>query len=147
MIFWVIFWFVVLAALVFIEVITADLLTVWFMPAVVVCLVLAALKVPFSIQLVVFFVLSAAFVILYKTVLKKYIVGKRKPKTNVDLIVGETGVVQEAINNIAATGLVKVRSQLWTARSTDDSVEFQVGDYVEIVGVEGVKLICKKNGE
>ena len=73
MIFWIIFWFIVLAALVAIEVVTADLLTIWFMPAAVVCIVLAALKVSFPIQIIVFFVLSAIFVVLYKKVLKKYI--------------------------------------------------------------------------
>ena len=117
MIFWIIFWFIVLAALVAIEVVTADLLTIWFMPAAVVCIVLAALKVSFPIQIIVFFVLSAIFVVLYKKVLKKYIVSKKNQKTNVDLIVEETGVVQEEINNLAATGLVKVKAQMWTARS------------------------------
>ena len=144
MIFWIIIWFIVLAALVAIEVVTADLLTIWFMPAAVVCIVLAALKVSFPIQIIVFFVLSAIFVVLYKKVLKKYIVSKKNQKTNVDLIVEETGVVQEEINNLAATGLVKVKAQMWTARSSDDSVVLHVGEHVRVVSVEGVKLICEK---
>ena len=127
-----------------IEATTADLLTIWFMPAAVVCIILAALKVPLSIQIIVFFVLSAVFVVLYKKVLKKYIVNKKKQKTNVDLVVEETGVVQEEINNLAATGLVKVKAQMWTARSSDDSVVLSVGEHVRIVSVEGVKLICEK---
>ena len=144
MIFEVVFWFLVLAALAAIEAVTADLLTIWFMPAVVVCIVLAALKVPFPIQLIVCFVISAIFVVLYKTVLKKHIVNKKKQKTNVDLVIEETGVVQEEIDNLSATGLVKVKAQMWTARSSDDSVVFRVGEHVRIVGVEGVKLICEK---
>ena len=144
MIFWIIFWFIVLAALVAIEAVTADLLTIWFMPAAVVCIVLAALKVSFPIQIIVFFVLSAVFVVLYKKVLKKYIVSKKNQKTNVDLIVEETGVVQEEINNLAATGLVKIKAQMWTARSSDDSVVLHVGEHVRVVCVEGVKLICEK---
>lgn len=147
MVFWVVFWFLVLAALVFIEAITSDLLTVWFMPAAVVCIILAAMKCKFSIQIVVFFILCAIFVVLYKTVLKKFIVSKKKQKTNVDLVVGETGVVLEDINNLSATGQIKVNFQVWTARSSDDSVEFKAGDLVKVVGVEGVKLICKKDGE
>lgn len=147
MVLWVIFWFIVLAALVFIEVITSDLLTVWFMPAAVVCIILAALKCKFSIQVIVFFILCAISVILYKTVLKKFVVSKKKQKTNMDLVVGETGVVQEDVNNLASTGQVKVKFQIWTARSSDDAVEFKVGDHVKIIGIEGVKLICKKDGE
>ena len=147
MVFWIVFWFLILAALVFIEAITADLLTIWFMPAAVICIILAALKVPFYVQIIVFLALSAVFVVLYQTVLKKFIVEKKKPKTNIDLVIGEIGVVQEDINNLAATGLVKVKFQMWTARSDDDSVEFKVGDHVKIVGVEGVKLICQKSDE
>ena len=147
MVWGIIFWFLVLAALVFIEAISADLLTIWFMPAAVVCIILAALKSSVSIQIIVFFVLSAIFVVLYKTVFKKYIVRKRNLKTNIDLIVGETGVVQEEINNIASTGLVKVKSQLWTARSDDNLVEIKIGEHVQVVGIEGVKLICKKADE
>lgn len=147
MVWGIIFWFLVLAALVFIEAISADLLTVWFMPATVVCIILAALKYSFSIQVIVFFVLSAIFVVLSKTVFRKHIVRKRNSKTNIDLIVGETGVVQEEINNIASVGLVKVKSQLWTARSNDDLVKFKIGEHVQVVGIEGVKLICKKADE
>lgn len=144
MIFWVLFWFFILAALIFIEAISSDLLTVWFMPAAVICLVLAALKVGVVAQFIVFFVLSAILVVLYKTVLKKFMVGKKKEKTNVDLIIGEVGVVQEDIDNLAATGLVKVKAQIWTARSSDDAIGFKAGERITVVGVEGVKLICKK---
>lgn len=144
MVFWVVIWFLVLAALIFIEAISADLLTIWFMPAAVVCIVLAALKCPVSVQVIVFFVLSAVLVVLYKTVLKKYIIKKRNSKTNTDLIVGETGVVQEEINNLAATGLVKVKYQIWTARSVDEQATFGVGELVKVVGIEGVKVICQK---
>lgn len=147
MIFWVLLWFLVLAALIWIEAITADLVTVWFMPAAVVCIVLAALKIDYVIQIIVFFAVSAVLVVLYKTVLKKFIVGKKKEKTNVDLFVGEIGVVQEDVDNLSATGLVKVKSQIWTARSFDDAISFKAGERVTIVGVEGVKLICKKADE
>ena len=148
MIFWVLFWFFILAALIFIEAISSDLLTIWFMPATVICLVLAALKVEVFAQFIVFFILSAILVVLYKTVLKKFMVGKKKKeKTNIDLIVGEVGVVQEDIDNLAATGLVKVKAQIWTARSSDDAIGFRVGERIMVVGVEGVKLICKKADE
>ncbi len=145
MVAWVISWFIVLVTLISIEVATADLLTIWFMPAAVVCIVLAAFNVSVPIQIVVFFVLSIIAVVLYKTVLKKFIMAKKKSRTNISLVIGEMGVVQEKIDNFAGTGLVKVKSQLWSARSDDDSVVFQIGDFVEVVSVEGVKLVCEKS--
>jgi len=112
MIFWVCLWFLVLAALIFVEAISSDLLTVWFMPSAVICIVLAALKVPVAVQIIVFFVLSAVLLILYKTVLKKFIVGKKKERTNTELVIGEIGVVQQPIDNLVSTGLVKVKFQV-----------------------------------
>jgi len=147
MIFWVCLWFLVLAALIFVEAISSDLLTVWFMPSAVICIVLAALKVPVAVQIIVFFVLSAVLLILYKTVLKKFIVGKKKERTNTELVIGEIGVVQQPIDNLVSTGLVKVKFQVWSARSADDGVTFQIGEHVKVVSIEGVKLICKKADE
>lgn len=147
MILWVCIWFLVLAALIVVEAISFDLLTVWFMPSAVICIVLAALKVRVTVQIIVFFVLSAALIVLYKTVLKKFIVGKKRERTNTELVIGEIGVVQEPVDNLAATGLVKVNFQVWSARSADDGVSFQIGERVKVVSIEGVKLICKKADE
>ena len=40
-----------------------------------------------------------------------------------------------------------VSGQEWSARSTDDSIKFQVGAVVEITAIQGVKLIVKERRE
>ncbi len=140
----VIVWFAIFLALITVEALTADLLTIWFMPGAAVCVILAALEVPVPIQVAVFFAVSIVMLILSKTVLKKYFIQKKNGKTNLDLIIGEVGIVVEDIDNIAAKGCVKVKFQLWTARAADSEAIIKAGDKVKIIAIEGVKLICEK---
>ena len=74
----VIVWFAIFIGLIVIEALTADVLTVWFMPGALICIILAAFKVPLPVQIVVFFVASITMFILSKTALKKFFVTKNK---------------------------------------------------------------------
>ena len=144
MLFEVLVWFAIFIALIVIEALTADLLTVWFMPSALICIILAAFEVAVPIQISLFFGLSVIMFILSKTVFKKHLKSKKNEKTNLDLIIGETGIVTEDIDNINAKGSVKVQFQIWTARSSDNNTVISEGEIVKIIAVEGVKLICEK---
>ena len=144
MIFEVLVWFCIFIGLIVIEALTADLFTVWFMPGALIAIILAAFKVAVPIQIAVFFGVSIIMFVLSKTVFKKYLKSRKKEKTNLDLIIGQTGIVTEDIDNIAAKGSVKVNFQIWTARAVNDEVSIKEGDLVKIVAVSGVKLICEK---
>ena len=63
----------------------------------------------------------------------------------IDNIVGKKCVVTEKIDNYAGCGQVKVNGQGWSARSAYDDVCFEVGETLNIVAIEGVRLICVKN--
>lgn len=140
----VIVWFAIFLVLIAIEALTADLLTIWFMPGAAICVILAAFEVSVPIQIAVFFAVSIVMLILSKTLLKKYFIQKKSGKTNLDLIIGEVGIVIEDIDNVAAKGCVKVKFQLWTARAADSEAIIKAGDKVKIIAIEGVKLICEK---
>ena len=144
MIFEVLVWFCIFIGLIVIEALTADLFTVWFMPGALIAIILAAFKVAVPIQIAVFFGVSIIMFVLSKTVFKKYLKSRKKEKTNLDLIIGQTGIVTEDIDNIAAKGSVKVNFQIWTARAVNDEDSIKEGDLVKIVAVSGVKLICEK---
>ena len=66
-------------------------------------------------------------------------------KTNIDSIIGEKCVVTEKIDNFAGCGQAKVKGQVWSARGLYDDDEFEVGETLRIVAIEGVKIICKKD--
>ena len=137
-------WIGVIVAAIVVEMLTEQLIAIWFMPSALICAVLALFHVPVQLQLVVFFLLSVVGIVLSRTVLKKYI-SFTKTATNVEAVVGEKCVVIERIDNYAGRGQAKVRGQVWSARSIDDDETFEEGAVLRIVAVEGVKLICKKN--
>ena len=61
-----------------------------------------------------------------------------------ETMVGQVAIVEEYVDNLEATGAAKYKGQLWTARMEDDSQHAQIGDQVEIIRIEGCKLICRK---
>ncbi|MBR6745103.1 MAG: NfeD family protein, partial [Clostridia bacterium] len=95
------------------------------------------------IQLTVFFVVFILLMLILKPIFKKNI-GLKIVPTNADALIGMQAVVIEPIDNLHAKGQVRVRGQVWTARSSDGDVTFEEGQTVNIVKIEGVKLICSQ---
>ena len=56
---------------------------------------------------------------------------------------GKLALVEEDVNNAIPTGVAKINGQLWTARMEDPAATAKKGEWVEIVRVEGAKLICR----
>ena len=71
--------------------------------------------------------------------------GKQEKEFNPDNIVGKKCVVIEAVDNYAGCGQVRVNGQSWSARSAHDDERFEVGDTLNIVAIEGVRLVCVKS--
>ena len=76
---------------------------------------------------------------------QRYLVPRRVP-TNADRVIGKEAEVIEIINNLKATGAVKVSGATWTARSSDESV-IALGEIVRIDRIEGVKLFVTPLGK
>ena len=99
--------------------------------------------VPLWIQILVFLVLSALCIIFINPISRRFL-GVKHIATNADSLIGEEAVVVEEICNLEARGQVKVRGQIWTARSADKTQTYAKGDVLNVIAIEGVKLICKK---
>jgi membrane protein implicated in regulation of membrane protease activity len=142
---WAIVWAVVFIAALWAEAETCEMVAMWFLPGAVASLVLALCNMEWWIQIVVFIVLSTLFLVLAKTVFKKYLVKKvGQEKTDTDLLIGRGAKVVEDIDNIEERGAVKINGQIWTARMENDSERAAEGESVIIVEIKGVKLICKR---
>ncbi len=133
---------VILAALV-VEANTAALVSIWFIPGAIISMILAYFGVPVYVQVIVFLVLSAIFLLFSWKIFKKTKFVK-PVATNVDSLIGENAIVIEPIDNLAFKGQVKVRGQVWTARSYQEEEKYDKGEILEVVAIEGVKLIVKK---
>lgn len=137
-----IFWASFIVVAIIVEVFTAGLVSIWFVPSALIALILTMFEVSATVQTAVFVVLSALLIFLFKFVFKNAL-SKKNVKLNLDAVIGEKGVVIDKIHNIAGSGQVKVHNQVWSARSSDPDKTFEVGDVVSVVAIEGVKLICK----
>ena len=139
-----ILWFGVILLTLVIESQTADLVSIWFAPGAFVAMILAFLDVHFAIQLTVFVGITVLCLIFAFVFIRPRVKAKSKiEKTNADALAGRLALVEEDIDNTSARGVAKINGQLWTARMEDPAIKPVKGDWVEIIRVEGSKLICK----
>lgn len=138
----IIFWLVVLIACIAIEAMTMGLTTVWFAGGALVAVFVAVLNGPIALQIVLFVVISLLMLFFTRPVAVKYF-NKDRVKTNAESLVGKTAVVTADIDNIQGVGQAVVGGQEWSARSYDDDMRISVGTVVEIVAINGVKLLVK----
>ena len=140
-----IIWLAALVILLLAEALTLGLTTIWFAGGALIALIVALVGANVWVQLGIFLAVSLLLLIFTRPAGLRYM-NKSTLKTNVDSLTGEVGVVSERIDNLEATGKVKLNDVLWTARSEDGTV-IEEGAVVEISRVEGVKLIVKMKEE
>ncbi|MFZ7121020.1 MAG: NfeD family protein [Eubacteriaceae bacterium] len=134
-------WIIAIIFFIIVEALTMGLATIWFAIGSVIALIAAFFKIPFYIQFALFLISSLVLLAFTRPIFVDYLkVGKTK--TNVDSIIGNIGIVLEDINTFKY-GQVKVNGQIWTAKS-EMKVHIEKNTKVEIIGVEGVKLIVKE---
>lgn len=137
------FWVAALVVFLIVEAVTAGLVSIWFVFGSLVALICAALGAAVWLQIFWFVIVSVATLVLTRPLVKRY-VDSRSVATNADRSIGRAAVVTERIDNLAATGAVKLDGVVWTARSTDDAVAIETGEHVTVRAIEGVKLIVER---
>lgn len=138
------FWVAALVVFLIVEAVTAGLVSIWFVFGSLVALICAALGAAVWLQIFWFVIVSVATLVLTRPLVKRY-VDSRSVATNADRSIGRAAVVTERIDNLAATGAVKLNGVVWTARSTDDAVAIEAGERVTVRAIEGVKLIVERS--
>lgn len=136
------FWIITIIILVFLEAVSINLVSIWFVISGLVSLILSIFIDNFIIEFSVFVVLGVILLITTKPLLKKYFKGNNE-KTNLDRVIGMKGVVTLKIEPLVI-GEVKVDGKRWSAIS--DNV-INEGELVEVLKIDGVKLIVKKEEE
>ena len=131
-------WLVLIPVFLLIEASTVMLVSIWFALGSLAALLLSLLGASVGLQVAVFLVVSAVSLTALRPLVRKY-VNPKLTKTNVDAVVGTTGLVTVAIDNVSAVGQVKLGAMYWTARSTaGDGIP--EGTLVRVDRIEGVKV-------
>ena len=126
-------WLVVLIVSIGVEVATLGLTSIWFAGGAVVAVIAAALQAPIWLQILLFFTRPIAV---------RYF-NRDRVRTNVESMIGRQAIVTSEIDNLQGIGQVTVGGQEWSARTEGDGLNLQPGTVVDIVAVNGVKLIVK----
>ena len=133
------------AAVIFfvIEVLTSQIVTIWFAVGSIGAIFANVLKAETIWQIVVFAVLSLITLLIARPYMKKFTQTKVQP-TNADMCIGSKAVVTEDIDNTKGTGQVKIKGAVWSAKSNDEEV-ISKDSIVIVKSISGVKLIVEKN--
>ena len=117
---------------------TVSLVSLWFAAGAVVAMFAALLGAGAWLQTGLFLVVSGALLLMLRPIVRRYLVPKITP-TNVDSLVGAIGLVTESIDNVTASGQVKLGVMEWTARSTIGE-NIPQGTLIRVDRIEGVKV-------
>ena len=136
-------WFILMVGFLIVEgACPFHLVSIWFAAGSLVAGVASMLSAPLWLQITLFLVVSCALVALLWPFIKKFLNPHLK-KTNIDAIIGSQGYVTADIDNLAATGQVKLGAMEWTARSTYGK-KLPAGTLVKVDRIEGVKAFVSQ---
>ncbi len=135
-------WLIFFIILVIIELITVNLVTIWFAFGALVTSLVSLYTTDTVILLAVFTLVSLLLLLITKPVVKKLKV-KKVVATNLDQVIGKTGVVTEPIAK-DKIGEVKVLGKRWSAYSDR---EISKDKKVKILSISGVKLKVEEKKE
>ena len=133
-----IFWLIAMIIFVVAESMTVTLVSIWFAVGALGAILVALLGGGLMLQVTVFLALAIVLLFLLRGMVRKHF-SPRVTKTNVDSVIGATGIVLTPVNNIAALGQVQINGIEWSARSTDNT-HIPAGAMVNVDKIEGVKV-------
>ena len=134
-------WIAAIVVFLIIEGAAPGLVCIWFAAGALIAFLLNLFGVSVPIQLIAFVLTSAGFVALIRPWAKRFI-NNRREATNADTFLDCEGIVIEAIDEVKGTGQVRIRGQVWTARSVDGS-PIPEGAKVRSRSIAGVKMLVE----
>ena len=134
-------WLIIIILSIIIEIVTLDLVSIWISVGGLCALIAELLGFNLTIQIIVCIVITFITLLLVRSLSKRYLTGNIV-HTNVDRLIGKHALVTKDItmDNI---GEVKISGNFWSAKGLNNETII-TGDHVEVLAIDGVKLIVKK---
>jgi len=133
-----ILWLVLLVVFLIVEASTVTLVSLWFAAGALIALIISLLGAQLWLQVLLFLAVSTISLIALRPLVRRF-VHPKLTATNVDSVIGSTGLVTASIDNVSAAGQVKLGAMVWTARSTSGT-PIPEGTLVKVDRIEGVKV-------
>lgn len=136
------FWGLVLAVAVIVELATLNLISTWFAFAALAAMIASLLGASLLLQFILFSLLSVLGFLVFAFIIRPRLGQRPITPTNADRILGKEGVVVETIHSTTGKGLVKVEGQTWSARLEGDGI-LREGNLIRVTGIRGVKALVE----
>ena len=139
---WII-WLAIFVITIIIEAISTDLVTIWFSLGSILALIISFIPgVDWWIELIIFTVVSIVSLLCLRPLASKML--KRNTiNSNVDEMIHKKGKMIKGCDEINH-GEVKINGVIWTAISSDEKVAIKEGALVEVLALDGNKLVVKE---
>lgn len=139
-----IYWIIILAILILIEIITLSITTIWFAGGALAAFIVSLYFNNLLLEVIIFSIVSLVLLFFTRPIIMKQI---KLPKTemNCEKLVGRKAQVTATVDNMSTTGRVDVDGKEWSARSLE-GVIIDKGAKVIVQGVSGNKLIVTNIG-
>lgn len=131
-------WFVLMLLFFWMEANTISLVSIWFACGALVAMIASLCGANFWLECVLFISVSVLTLAALRPILKKF-VNPKLEKTNIDAVIGSTGKVLCAIDNIEETGRVKLGGLEWAARSSSGA-KIPENTVIRVDRIEGAKV-------
>lgn len=133
-----IIWLLLMVVFLVTEASTVTMVSLWFAAGALAAMVVSLLGGAVWLQTAAFLAVSVVLLTALRPLVRKYVTPKLTA-TNIDSVLGSTGLVTAPINNVTATGQVKLGAMVWTARSSSGD-PIPEGTLVRVDKIEGVKV-------
>lgn len=128
-------WGIIIILLVFLELMTVDVVAVWYALGAIIALFISFTSDNFANQFIVFVISGSLLMMVLRNISIDFLKAK-SILTSADKIIGEKGVVTISISK-KQYGEVKVNKKKWTAYSDEPIVK---NTKVKVLSVDGVRL-------
>ena len=137
-------WLAVIILFLVIEMITVSLVSIWFVGGALAAFLAAYFTDTMWIQVVAFLAVSVVLLVLLRPLARKLSVKQKDQMVSgAKAMIGKQAIVTEEIDSVHAKGAVQVNGQYWTAKTKLFEDKIPKDTIVDIIDVDGVKLIVR----
>ncbi|MFU7515188.1 NfeD family protein [Clostridium sp. HCS.1] len=139
----VIFWIIIAAVAIIIDIATSNFLFAWFTIGAIAAMIADLFGISFGVQVIIFLVINLITVSFgYPWAKKKFKKSVKRTPLMEETYIGRRMKAEE---DIIERAKVKVDGIYWTVVNTGEKIKS--GENFKIIGIEGIKLIIKKEEE
>lgn len=136
------FWIILSGIFFIIEMATVGFLVFWFGIGALIAMLISLFTSNIAIQTAVFVFSSTILLFFTRKFVNKFSQKNNIVQTNAYSIIGKKGIVIKEIDPISSQGQVKIGTEVWSAKSSEDK-KIEKGTEVEITEIDGVKAVVK----